>query len=127
MKARWVQHNPFDNHDNPGIVGQAVVASYWPGRYYLVSTIELDSGSPLSRLTKSIETGVHLGDVIPGPNTFLTGIYRCDKFGFTRSYEPLFANEWAERSDAKAGHDLIVSLFANGKLKTWTNRIVNSV
>jgi hypothetical protein len=112
MRARWTEDI---NWDRPPIVGQTIVASFWPGLYYLVATIELDSSSPMSRLTQSLSTGDAYDDVVPEPNGFMTDVVRCDKMGFTESFEnPLYEREYSDLDQAKLGHREIVELLSKG-------------
>ena len=115
MRARWTEDI---NWNRPPIVGQTIVASFWPGRYYLVATIELDSPSPMSRLTRSLSTGVAYNDVAPEANGFVTDVVRCDKMGFTRSFEnPLYERDSSDLDQAKLGHREIVGLLSSGQLR----------
>jgi len=103
MCARWVSH--MSSPKIP-LVAQTIIAKWWPGRYYIVSTNYLDPSSPLSRLTRSLETDELLENVAPGPDRFLTQVYRCDRYGMPRSFnKPLSEKEHSNQSSAKAGHD----------------------
>jgi hypothetical protein len=115
MRARWVLHNP--SPEIP-IIGQARVATWWPGRYYFVSTIQLDSSSPLHRLTESIRQGVPYAEASLGPNTYVTQVFKCTKDGIVRSFkEPLYEREYSDLSAARAGHKRTVDLLEQGRLK----------
>ena len=115
MRARWVLEV-----SNPELstVGQAIVASWWPGKYYLVSTVMLDSASPLSRLTRSIETGKPDAEVEPGPNVYVTQVIACDREGGVKSFEdPLYEKEFSGLTEARGGHRSTVELLAAGRLR----------
>jgi hypothetical protein len=112
MKARWVSHNPSPKMP---IVAQTLVAKWWPGRYYLVTTMKADSSSPLHRLTQAIEQGVSVSDVVPGPNRFVTMVSRCNRDMAVRSHDDLhYDTEYSEISAARDGHRNIVGLLQNG-------------
>ena len=115
MRARWVCPNP--SPELP-IVGQAIVAYWWPGKYYIVSTIQLDSSSPLSRLTRSLETGVAYEEVTPGPDVYVTQVFKCDKNGWTKSIDNLlYEREYPDLTQAISGHNDTVNLLEQGQLK----------
>ena len=115
MRARWVSRNPSPKLP---IVGQAHVSSWWPRRYYFVSTIQLDSSSPMSKLIRSIELGVDSNDVPPGPDEFITQVFKCNKDMIVRSFDdPLFEKMYATLSEARIGHNDTMDLLSKGKLK----------
>jgi hypothetical protein len=118
MRARWVLRNPSSKL--PG-VGTAIVASWWPGTCYLVSTIQLDSSSPLARLTQTLKSGERYEDVRPGPDVFATQVFKCDSNGWVKSFDtPLYEREYVALAEATAGHDEAVNLLAQGQLKLST-------
>jgi hypothetical protein len=117
MRARWTDR--WENA-NANIVGQAVVASWWPGRYYFVSTIQADSNSPLRRVTESIASGKPFEDVLSAPEACVTTICRCSKVGFVRDSQwdrPLFQREYSTLTEAQKGHGLTLVLLEHGD---WT-------
>jgi len=115
MRARWVSHNPSQESE---IIGQAHIASFWPGLFYFVSTIKLDSSSPLSKLTRSIKLGIAYNDVPLGPDEFITQVFRCNKGMIVKSIDdPLFEKEYSTLSEARIGHTETVDLLSKGKLK----------
>ena len=115
MRARWVSHNPSPNSE---IIGQTQIASFWPGRFYFVSTIQLDSSSPISKLSRSIELGIAYNDAPPGPDEFITQVFRCNKDMMVRSFDdPLFEKVYSTLSEARIGHSDTVDLLSKGKLK----------
>jgi hypothetical protein len=115
MKARWILRYP--SLELP-IVGQAIVARWWPGRYYFVSTIQIDSSSPLSQLTQSIQQGVSYGKAVPTPDKYVTQVFKCDKDGFVRSSQnSLYEREYSEVQVAHTGHETILRLLEQGNLK----------
>src|SRR2546428_12410520 len=114
MKARWVVSlNP--DPELP-IIGQDLVASWWPGRYYLVSTIALDPASPMSRLTHTISRGGSFKDAQP-PEKYVTGVFRASKDFVVKSREPLYENEYSDLESARNGHAEIVRLVEQGRLR----------
>jgi hypothetical protein len=116
MKARWVSDNPSPDEST---IGQTIVASWFPGRFHLVTTIILDGKSPLARLTHSINTGQPFKEIEAAPERFVTQIFRCDQHGFVRDvFHPVYEREHATREEAKAGHKIVLELFSSGKLRT---------
>jgi hypothetical protein len=116
MRARWVFHNPelIGN-----VIGQSVVASWWPGRFHLISTIAMDGTSAGERLSESLKTGRPFQDVKAGQVKFLTQIFRCNKDWIVRDFsKPLYEQRYVSRDEAAAGHKLIVELFSAGKLRS---------
>ena len=117
MKARWVLHNP---QPELPVIGQCIVASWWPGRFYLVSTIKMDGTSALERLTESIKTLRDFKDVIRGSGGFVTQIFHCDRQGFVREIDfdrPLYFKSYPTLEDAKAGHKAATEQLAAGNLR----------
>jgi hypothetical protein len=116
MRTRWTDR--WENANaNANIIGQAVVASWWPGLYHFVSTIHADSTSALRRLTESIATGKPYEEVLSAPEAYVTNIYRCSKVGFVRGSQwdrPLFQREYNNLSEAQKGHDLALVLLEHG-------------
>lgn len=109
MRPRWIEDDPAPKN---GRIGTTVIARWWPGRYLLVSTIQLDGTSRLAQLTSSLETGLPFGKAPPLPERFVTQVFRCDKFGVARSFDhPLYEQEHATLSDAKVGHKDAVARF----------------
>jgi hypothetical protein len=115
MRARWVRHWP--SPELP-MVGRTQVASLLPGRFYIVSTFQLDPSSPLSKLTRSLELGVAYNDVPPGPDEFITEVFRCNRDMLVKSYDdPLFERKYSTLSQARIGHSETVDLLSTGTLK----------
>jgi len=115
VKARWVSEDPAPNL--PGI-GRAVVASWIPGRFHLISTIESDGRSLEARFTEALQSGKNLEEVERGRQFFKTQIVRCDKHGDHKPdawFTPLYEREYQTREEARRGHKTIVALFAAGK------------
>ena len=113
MRARWVLETP--NPETPS-VGSAVVASWWPGRYYWISTIQLDPTSPLRRMTEALNTRRPY-DQVKVPDAYLTSVYRC-KTNLGGIYgDPLYQCEYATFSEAKEGHKKALLSLTNGSLK----------
>jgi hypothetical protein len=120
MHVRWVSHN--SSPELP-IVGQAKIASFWPGRFYFVSTVQhqLHSSSPLSKLTRdlrSLQPGASYNEVPLEQDMFITQIFRCNKHGWVKSFDdPLFEREYSSLSQARIGHNEAIDLLSKGKLK----------
>lgn len=99
-----------------------MVASWWPWRYWAVSTFQTDNTSPLAKLTQSIKAGKVYDQVVPEPNNFATTITRCDKNGWNfsdslRDKSPVFVREYKNRAEAEAGHKQVVDLLTKGRLQ----------
>jgi hypothetical protein len=115
MRARWVSPRP---RPELPIVGQALVASFWPGRFYFVSTMQLDPSSPSSKLARSLELGIAYNNVPPGPDEYITQIFRCNKHMIIKSFDdPLFERRYSTLPQALIGHNEAVDLLSKGKLK----------
>lgn len=84
MRARWVSYTP-----SPKLpaVDQTLVAHWLPWKYYFVSTVYIDPSNPLSLLTRSLETDKPYKNVTPGPDKFVTQIFKCDKNGWVKSMD----------------------------------------
>ena len=113
MKARWVV--PLNPNPELPIIGQDLIASWWPGRYYLVSTGALDPSSPLSRLTHATAHGGSIEDAKP-PESYVTGVFRSSKDSVVKSFNPLYEREYSDLESARSGHAEIVSLVEQGRL-----------
>lgn len=107
MRARWVSPRPAP--DLP-IVGQAIVASWWPGRYYSVLTFQLDPTSRLRRLTEQISG-------FPQTEAFVTNVCRCNKYGLWVEDSPLYERTYETLEEAKAAHEHALRLVSQGNLK----------
>ncbi|MGD1019942.1 MAG: hypothetical protein ABSA12_11570 [Verrucomicrobiia bacterium] len=113
MRARWVSERPFA----PPVLAATVVASWWPGRYLRVSTVETDVQWRDKMLRLSAGTGAQ------PPPLCVTQVFVCR--GVLASYtasvkslrHPLYEREYADKSEAEKGHREIVELLAAGKLK----------
>jgi hypothetical protein len=109
MRARWVSPRP--KPELP-IVGQAIVATWWPGRYHFVSTIQLDPTDPLRRLTEKISGHQQT-------EAFVTNVYRCNKDGWWGDNSPLYERTYETLEEAKGGHEQALRLVSQGNLKMW--------
>jgi hypothetical protein len=113
MRARWVSERVC----SPPVLFATVVASWWPGRFFRVSTVQTD----IQWRDKMIKMAEGKGTEAP-PN-FLTQVFSCG--GALASYtastnslrHPRYEREYAEKSEAEKGHRQTVELLAAGKLK----------
>lgn len=113
MRARWAQ-NHYESPKLP-IVQQTLIASWFPWKYYFVSTIQLDTSSPLSKLTRSIEKKISYKDVPVEIIGYVTQIFRCDNNGVVTSFDkPIFEREYSDLSKAIDGHNDAVKKFTKG-------------
>jgi len=115
MKARWVSEAALPCP--PGI-GRSIVASWIPGVFHQITTLELSGQSPLARLTESIKSGQKWEDVKQGEAFFVTQIIKCNRKGISRDedyMDPVYERKYERLDDAKNGHKTIVELFASGK------------
>jgi hypothetical protein len=112
MRTRWVSERPDPKLP---IVAQAHIASWWPGRYWLVTTYQADREDALRRLTESVQTGVPV-DQVQLPDSFHTLVSRCDKHLNLKSGHLLYSREYTTPDDAKKGHREVLSLLAKGAL-----------
>jgi lysyl-tRNA synthetase class I len=101
---------------------QTVIATWWPWKYYWVSTIKLDQHSPIGRLTRSLKTGVYSDE--PLPEQYVTQVFRCDSIGWVKNMEIVYYEaEYNTVEDAKAGHEQTVNALASGNLKLKRARL----
>ena len=115
LHARWSSSLPSPQLP---VVAQTVVASWVPGRYYFVSTIQLDTSSPLAKLTRTLQTGEKFGDVPDEVTGYITQVVRCNKHMVVKSFaHPLFEREYSTLSDAQAGHQTVVAQLESGRLR----------
>jgi hypothetical protein len=120
----WILDNPFDDPPEHRIA--TIIAKWWPGHYLLVSTIALGGSdtqktqrgepagiSTAERFISALQTGVgDLKNAPPLPETFVTQVVRCNKYGIARSWNnPLFESEYATLEEAKIGHKEAVARF----------------
>jgi hypothetical protein len=117
MKARWILRNPSPTGQ---MVGYAIVASWWPGRYYSCLTTQLDTSSDLAKLTYCIKNkGIKFQDVPYIITGYVTCVYKCDKNGTVDKREfgkPLFERKYDDEVKAKVGHEEILEKLAAGEL-----------
>jgi hypothetical protein len=116
MKKRWVCKQPSPKFPQ---IGNAIVASWWPGRFHLISTAMFSGKSPLARLTKSLETGRPFAEIDEGHSDFVTQIFRCDENGLVRERDietPIFEKSHTSLDEAKIGHEMILQMFLDNTL-----------
>ncbi len=82
MKARWINHT--SSPELP-IVGRTVIATFWPGRYYLVLTTQVDSSTPLRVFLRSVALQVPYENVPHERDIYVTQIFNCKQAGFSQS------------------------------------------
>lgn len=104
VRTRWIQNAP---EVNPPTLARTVIASWFPGRYYLVSTIHCDGSSPLERLTQSLKTGASFNETLRGQQIFVSEVFRCDKEGVPK--KRLLDRSYQDSEEALAGHAALVA------------------
>jgi hypothetical protein len=115
MRARWILENPKPELPT---VGDARVASFWPGRFFWIHTFQLDSDDPIYKMTRSFELGVPYTELPKEPHRYLTAICRCDRYGIPKNpSSPLYEREYRDVEEARKGHKEIVDWFFRGDLK----------
>ncbi len=115
MRTRWINHDP--SPELP-VLGRTVIATYWPGQYYLVSTTLVDSRTPLRKFQRSVALKVSFENVPHEPDVFMTRIFKCDRQGSHRATEnPLHERQYATLLEAMNGHNETVNLFLKGQLQ----------
>lgn len=125
MRARWVSEiiNAGDGTvvDRGGsgtasvVVFSTMVASFWPGKYFLVSTSHVEGNNPLERLTLSMKTGARFEEVTMA-DYFSTLVWRSSR-DMTLTSEVLYEQKYPNVEEAKVGHQKIVGELAQGRLK----------
>src|SRR5438874_1738471 len=92
---------------------KTIVAMWWPGVYYLVSTVGKKCSPDLAESTEQVP-----GAEAEPQKPYVTQIFRCYKDGFPkfRDYR-FYREEYENLEQAKAGHATIVGKLARGQLK----------
>lgn len=114
MRARWVS----EINAGKGTIGRTMVASFWPGKYYLVDTIHQKGDDPfrdLERLTRSLQTGAGFEEVTLA-DCFDTLVWRCSRDMIFTS-EVLYEQKYPNEEEAELGHQEVVRKLAQGRLK----------
>jgi hypothetical protein len=115
VKARWVSEDPAPVL--PG-VGRAIVASWIPGRFHQITTLQISGQSRLARLTEAIASARKLDGVKQGNPFYTTQIIKCSKDGISQEDDymnPVYEKDYETLDEAKNGHKTIVALFVAGK------------
>jgi hypothetical protein len=112
MKARWISEDPSPNLP---VVGRAMVAGFWPWKYYMVTTFKEDYDSPAAILDARLRKIANEELNVP---CYITWISPCRRdFTMKDGTLPIFEAKHSTLEEAKFGHSLILSLFKTGKLK----------
>jgi len=117
MRARWVSPTPSPKFP---IVGQAIVASFLPWKFYHVLTVCHDASDPgslsaLSRKMRAVALGVAPDEL---PEEYTTMVRRCNRDGVSRPSDPfLFERAYSDMSQALEGHNEVLDLLSRGKLR----------
>ncbi len=114
MKARWINHT--SSPELP-IVGRTVIATFWPGRYYLVLTTQVDSSTPLRVFLRSVALQVPYENVPHERDIYVTQIFNCSKLGSHKAAEKsLYEKEYPTFLEALNGHSKTVDSLLDGQL-----------
>ena len=114
LGARWVQ-DYFEGSDVEQGKMLTVIASRLPWAYYCVVTMQKDTFSPLSKLTRSLHSHINYKDVPDEILGYTTYIYRCDKNGLVKSQdEPIYEQDYTDINKAIKGHKDTVKKFSKG-------------
>ena len=115
MKARWINHT--SSPELP-VVGRSVIAAYWPGRYYLVLTTQVDPSTPLRIFLRSVALQVPFDNVPHERDFYVTQIFNCNKQGSHKAAEkPLYEKEYPTFLEALNGHKKTVDSFLSGQIQ----------
>ena len=100
MKIRWILSDPSPD---PPIIASTVIASWWLGRYYLVTTTMSDGTQSWAQLVQHYRLGVKLDDT--GRLKFSTQVFKSNKDGsIGRNTDPLSEAVHDSLSNAILGH-----------------------
>jgi hypothetical protein len=82
----------------------------------------MDPSEPLNRLIQSMKTmeifKKSYEDIRPGPDRFVTHIFKCDKNKLIKSMDyVLYEQEYFDLTQAKLGHNETIDLLVQGRLK----------
>lgn len=114
MRARWVK-DVLALYKEPTrrTIGHTIIACWWPGKYYLVMTIDMTIDADFLAAANAVAR--QIGEP-PRPN-YVTGVFRCDEIG-GRYGEALHERDYPSREEAERGHATIVTLLAKGR-RAW--------
>lgn len=106
--ARWIQDmNPND----PDVVGDAIIAGWWPFTFHRVMTWKVKAASATNGVL-ALQRQMFGAD----QDCFVTTVQKTDRNGFAKSDDPEFETKYSDRSAAREGHAQIVSAVARGSL-----------
>ena len=115
MKARWINHT--SSPELP-VVGRSVIAAFWPGRYYLVLTTQVDTTTPLRVFLRSVALQVPIENVPHERDIYMTQIFFSNKQGKHKAAEkPLYEKQYSTLLEALNGHKTTVDSFLNGRIQ----------
>ena len=115
MKTRWIHHASAPELP---VVGRTVIAAFWPGRYYLVLTTQVDSSTPLRVFMRSMALQVPVENVRHERDTFMTHIFSCNKQGMYKAAEkPLYEKQHHSFFEALTGHRTTVDSLLEGRIQ----------
>jgi len=64
-----------------------------------------------------LKTGAPYEEVKPGPDVFVTEVFKCNKVGSVKSFDcPLYEREYPDLLQAKLGHKETVDSMTRGRL-----------
>lgn len=110
--ARWIQNIAAND---PVVVGDTIIAGWWPFTFYRVMTWEVRAASAtegILALTRKLQEMDNPGTV---RDYFITTVQKTDRDGFAKSEDPQFETTYSNKTAAHEGHARIVAAVADGK------------
>jgi len=96
MKPRYVVE---DTEPTPPSIGTAFVANWWPGSYYVVSTIDCAPEKEMAEIFSFLSN-----------SGFLTQVLKADRHGMARDFnQPFYHAEHSTTEEALKDHARVVA------------------
>ena len=107
--ARWIWENP----EPAPRLAHTIIASWWPGTYYMVGTLEYRAATgeePMKKLIRSLDADQH--------DEYIVQVFKCNRSGLPKNWEcPYYEGSYQDRHKAIEAHREVVRLLASGKLR----------
>jgi hypothetical protein len=104
---RWVR----DDGEFEGWVTHALIARWWPGKYYLVGTVKSLGAETTELIRKIIPSAPDAAD------EFLVQVFKCDRYGMPQPRDPYYVQSCDTKEQALEAHREVVRLLSAGKIK----------